>query len=460
MSNSFSYHSASFRDPSGFIFEKEKILYRQVNKSFKEHFDLFISSGFYEKLVQQDLLIPHEIIQENLTGSSEWYTTLKPERIEFISYPWEWSFDMLKDAALLTLRLAKEAVASGMLLKDATPYNIQWHKGRLIFIDSLSFEKYDPEEPWIAYRQFCENFFAPLLLMHYSKNSLQQIMLAYPEGIPLGIAKSLLPIRSKFSIHIYLHIHFHAGIAKKKNTPAPSKTKFSKQKFLNLISSLEIAINKLRTPEQSTAWSAYYEEATQRNDYLEQKKKIIVQWLENLTGIKTAADLGANDGEFSKLLSSKNIHSIAADFDPYCINKLYNQLKAGQEKNIQPLIVDLSNPSPSVGVNNNERDSFISRLHADLALALALVHHLAIGKNIPFEMIADLFQKICSALIIEFVPKEDEKVQLMLANKKDIYPGYTAENFEKAFGNYFKVIKKESITGSGRTLYLMTRHEG
>ncbi|HMK24724.1 MAG TPA: hypothetical protein VK483_01750 [Chitinophagaceae bacterium] len=460
MSNSFTYHPSSFRDPSGFIFEKEKILYRQVNQSFKEHFDLFISSGFYEKLVKQGLLIPHETINENLTGSSEWYTTLKPEKIEFISYPWEWSFDMLKDAALLTLRLAKEAAAPGMVLKDATPYNIQWQRGRLIFIDSLSFEKYNPEEPWIAYRQFCESFLAPLLLMHYSKNSLQQIMLAYPEGIPLAVAKSLLPWRTKFSLHVYLHIHLHASVAKRKNAASPSKQKFSKQKFLNLISSLEILINKLRLPEQSTAWSAYYEEASQRNDYLEQKEKVIWQWLEKLPGIKTAADLGANDGQFSRMLSVKNIQTIAADFDPYCINKLYNQLKASTEKNIQPLIVDLSNPSPAIGVNNNERSSFIARLHVDLALALALIHHLVIGKNIPFEMIADLFQKTCSTLIIEFVPKEDEKVQLMLANKKDIYPAYTAENFEKAFGKYFRLVKKETIPGSGRTLYLMTRHEG
>ncbi len=300
MSNSFTYHPSSFRDPSGFIFvrhtadsfgEKENILYRQVNKIFKEHFDLFISSGFYEKLVQQQILIPHTIINENLAGSNDWYATLKPERIEFISYPWEWSFDMLKDAALLTLRLAREAAASGMVLKDATAYNIQWQKGRLIFIDSLSFEKYDPEQPWIAYRQFCENFLAPLLLMHYSKNSLHQLLLAYPEGVPLAIASPLLPGRSKLSLHTYLHIHLHAKLAKRKKSASSSKQKFSKQKFLDLISSLEIVINKLRLPHQSTAWSGYYEEASQRNDYLEQKKKIISQWLDNLPGLKTAADL-------------------------------------------------------------------------------------------------------------------------------------------------------------------------
>ncbi len=460
MSNHMTNHPSSFRDPSGFIFEKDNMLFRQVNKVFKEHFDLFISSGLYEKWVKQQVMIPHERVIVNLTGSPEYYTILKPEKIGFISYPWEWSFDMLKDAALLTLQLVKEALSSGMVLKDATPYNIQWHKGRLLFIDSLSFEKYNPEEPWIAYRQFCENFLAPLLLMHYSKNSLQQLFLAYPEGIPLAVARSLMPGRSRFSLHTYLHIHLHAKVANRKSSAPASKTKFSRQKFLNLIKSLELLINKLRLPEQTTAWSSYYEEASGRNDYLEQKKKIITQWLDTMPSLKTAADLGANDGEFSRLLSAKNIQTIAADFDPFCINKLYNRLKAGKEKNIQPLIVDLSNPSPAIGVNNRERDSFLSRLQVDLALALALVHHLAIGKNIPFEMIAEFFHKICSTIIIEFVPKEDEKVQMMLAGKKDIYTNYSAESFEKAFGRFFKIIHKETIPGTGRTLYLATRHEG
>ena len=141
MQANFIHHPSSYRDPSGFIFEKNGILYRQVNKVFKEHFDFFITSGCYEKLVKKNWLIPHEMISQNLTGDEQWYETLQPEKLSFISYPYEWSFDMLKDAALLTLDLLKEALASGMILKDATPYNIQWHNGKLVFIDSLSFEK-------------------------------------------------------------------------------------------------------------------------------------------------------------------------------------------------------------------------------------------------------------------------------------------------------------------------------
>ncbi|MES1198011.1 MAG: hypothetical protein ABUL41_01915, partial [Chitinophagaceae bacterium] len=338
---------------------------------------------------------------------------------------------------------------------DATPYNIQWNKGKLVFIDTLSFEKYD-ETPWIAYRQFCESFLGPLLIMHYSKMALPQLLLGWPEGIPLPVIQSLLPGRSRFSFHTYLHIHLHAKIsAGKKNVPASEK--FSKQKLLNLISSLEILINKLKLTPQQTAWSDYYDEASQRKDYLEQKKKIIDNWIKELPGIKTAADLGANEGEFSKLLASKNIEIIAADFDSYCINKLYNEIKKKGDKNIQPLVLDISNPSPSIGVNNEERMSFIQRTKVDMVLALAVIHHLAIGKNIPFSLIAEMFGSLSKYLIIEFIPKEDPKVKAIFLYKKDIYKDYNEQEFIRKFESIFIVSLKQKITGTNRTLFLMMR---
>ena len=206
MPASFKTHASSYRDPSGFIFKKEEVLYRQVNKIFKADFDLFINSGCYQSFAGKGWLIPHETIPENFTNTDDWYLTLKPANIPFISYPYEWSFDMLKDAALLTLNLLKESLQYGLILKDATPYNIQFLGSRPVFIDTLSFEKYEEQEPWIAYRQFCECFLSPLLLSSYSKQPLQQLMLAYPEGIPLAITRSLLPWRSKFSLYTYLHL--------------------------------------------------------------------------------------------------------------------------------------------------------------------------------------------------------------------------------------------------------------
>ncbi|MDP4261562.1 MAG: SAM-dependent methyltransferase [Bacteroidota bacterium] len=458
MSNSLLHHPSSYRDPSGFIFEKEAVLYRQVNISFKDHFDHFIQSGCYQELVKKKFLIPHEIIAENLTGSGDQYVTIRPERVEWISYPYEWCFAMLKDAALLTLQLVKESLSFDMILKDATPYNIQWHKGELVFIDTLSFEKYE-EAPWIAYRQFCESFLGPLLIMHYSKKQLPELMLAWPDGIPLLIVSSLLPKRSRFSLYTYLHIHLHAKYSLKKKGENATVKNFSKQKLLNLIASLESLIHRLKIPVQGSTWSGYYEEASGRQDYLEQKKKITRDWIKGMNEVKTAADLGANKGEFSKLLAAENIPVVAADFDPYCIHELYSSLKTAGERNILPLVLDLGKPSPAIGVNNEERSSFITRSKFDLLLALALIHHLAIGKNIPFEMVADLFRRMGKQLIIEFIPKEDDKIKLLLSRKKDIYPGYNEVNFIKAFGKYFSIIDKKIIPGSGRILFLMQRHE-
>lgn len=446
-------HPSSYRDPSGYIFEKEGLLYRQVNQCFKEDFESFISSGCFAHFVKKGLLIPHEQIAENLTGDQEWYTTLKPTKVSFISYAWEWSFDMLKDAALLTLQIAREALQFDMILKDATPYNIQWHKGKFILIDSLSFEKYK-NQPWVAYRQFCEGFLAPLLLMHYRKYSLQQLQLAWPDGVPLDLTQRLLPWRSKLSIHTYLHIHLHAKLSRKENKPGKAPI-FDKQKILKLFASLETLISSLHLPEQASTWSGYYTEASQRNDYLHEKKEIIFKWISVTEGVKSAVDIGANEGEFSKLLAAKSISTIAADFDPYCINRLYSKIKGTKEINIQPLILDIANPGPAIGVNLEERQSFYQRCRVDMVLALALIHHLVIGKRIPLEKVARMFSTIGDCLIVEFVPYEDEKVQLMLQTKTGNFPYYSQQDFENAFARYFYIEKKESIGKSGRTLFLM-----
>jgi hypothetical protein len=447
-------HPSSYRDPSGFVFEKNGVLYRQVNIVYKENYDRLIQSGCHDHLVKSGWLIPHEVVTDSAPGSDH-YVTIKPERVAYISYPYEWSFEMLKDAALLTLGIAKESLNYGMILKDASPYNIQWHHGRFIFIDTLSFEKFE-ETPWIAYRQFCENFLGPLLIMHYAKKQMPGLLLAWPDGIPLDIVKSLLPKRSRFSLYTYLHIHLNANLSQKK--PADKTATLSKEKLVNVLASLEGLVNKLKLPSHQSVWSGYYEEAEMRDDYLAEKKSIVDNWVNEMKDPITAADLGANEGEFSKQLAAKKIYTIAADMDPWCIHRLYQDVKIAGEKYIQPLVIDLANPSPAIGLNNEERDSFTKRVNTDLLLALALVHHLAIGKNIPLSSIAQMFCKIAKKAVVEFIPKEDEKVQLMLQRKKDIYTDYDESNFVTAFEKYFTIIDKKPVARSGRTLYLMQRN--
>jgi hypothetical protein len=409
-------------------------------------------------LVKKGLLIPHEEIAENLSGLDHWHKTLKPQKIPFISYPYEWSFDMLKAAALLTLQLVEECIPFGVMLKDATPYNVQWLDGKFIFIDSLSFEKYDASKPWIAYRQFCETFLAPLSLMRFSKQPLQPMLLAWPDGIPISVAKSLLPWRSRFFFYTFLHIHLHERFSAATRSSQNPKTAFTEKKLTNLISSLRSMIQASEWKGKQTVWENYYAEASQRADYLQLKKNIIGQWLDELKEAGSAVDLGANDGEFSFLLSQRNIQTISCDLDHTAINNLYKKITTEKIKNILPLVMDLSHPSPAIGLNNKERNSFIERMKADLGFALALIHHLAIGKNIPFSKIAELFAAMTRYLIIEFVPKQDEKVQYMLQQKKDVYADYSEEDFVKSFSQIFSIQKKQAIGDSGRTLYLMRKN--
>jgi hypothetical protein len=448
-------HPSSYRDPSGFIFLKDGIVYRQVNLSFRDQYEKFMQSGCYDHFVSEGWMIPHTRIDRHLSGVGNWYTTIQPEQIPFISYPYEWSFNMLKDAALLTLRLARESLRYGLILKDASPFNIQFHRGRMVFIDSLSFDLYDEKKPWIAYRQFCECFLAPLLLSHYSRQPVQSMMLTYPGGIPLSLASALLPWRTRLSLHPYLHIHLHART--KSDQQTKRREHFSKKKLENILSSLEIVVRACRVPAAKTAWSDYYPEAGSRDDYLESKKSVIGGWLEKLT-YRSAADLGANTGAFTELFSEQASPCIAADADPYCMDALYLAQKNTGHR-IHPLVIDLSNPSPSIGFNNQERSSFKQRMQGiELVMALALVHHLAIAKNIPLDMLAGFFSSLAHRyLVIEFIPRSDEKVQLLLLNREDIFDRYTQEEFERSFGEHFRLVEKTAISHSGRFLYLFEK---
>ncbi len=448
---------SSFRDPAGYVFRQENIYYRLITEAGKISYDGLMNSGLYATLTQKKILLPHTEMPASFQGPAG-YKIIQPEQLPFITYHWEWPFALLQDAALLTLETAKLALDHGMVLKDATPYNIQWHNGDLTFIDTLSFEPYKEGQPWIAYRQFCESFLSPLLLMHYRKHSLHSLQLGWPDGIPLQITRSLLPWKSRFSVLTWMHIHLHSRYAAKPGGQKDKTAVVSLAKFRQLLSSLEMLIRSLKLEDEGTTWGDYYTEAATRNDYLDQKEKIIESWTRELTGINNAVDFGANNGSFSQPLAAKGIFTVAADGDPVAINKLYKKIRAGNLKNLLPLIVDFTNPSPAMGLGNEERASFLQRIGTNnLGLCLAFIHHLCIGKNIPLERVAALMALSCKQLIIEFVPKEDEKVQALLILKKDIYTDYTIDAFEAAFHPYFNNQEIKKIPGSARTLYLMIR---
>ncbi|RYY55328.1 MAG: SAM-dependent methyltransferase [Chitinophagaceae bacterium] len=458
MSTGYQLHPASYRDPAGFIFRKHGTIYRQVNQSGAADYQALMDSGAYDSFTSKGWLVKHTGLNEKLTGTGEWYTTLRPEPVAITSYPWEWSFGMLKDSALLTLKLATESLQYGLSLKDATPFNTQWLNGRLVFIDTLSFEKYDEQLPWVAYRQFCETYLSPLLLMHYSKQPLQGIMAAYPDGIPLAITASLLPFRSRFRIPVALHIHLHARMSRTQS-PArdPGKQRFSRTRMTNLLGNLQSLVQNLRLEERPTTWLDYYGEAGDRAGYLPAKKKLVEEWLSGLPDVKAITDLGANEGEFSLIAAAGDRQVLCTDMDPFCINRIYSRINATPILNIQPMVLDLSNPSPAAGFSNEEYPSFITRARADLVMALALVHHLCLGRNIPPDRLAAFLATMGKRLLVEYVPADDPKSLQLLEHKKDSPANYNRESLLAAFLLYFDMEKQSPITGSGRELWLMVK---
>jgi hypothetical protein len=444
-------HPASFRDPSGFVFQWNDSYYRQVNKVYSQDYDLLVNSGLLELLVEKKLIIPHIETEEIIAEPVNWYKTLKPQLVPFISYPYEWCFDQLKDAALLTIKIVKTALDHGMILKDATPYNIQFLDGRPVLIDTLSFEKYNANKAWVAYRQFCNMFLFPLYLEHYLKTDIQKTLVVYPDGIPVEITSKSLPLKSRASVGVWLHVYLQNTVTRNAGT-RKEEEKFSKKKLLNLVNHLEATIYNLRNRTISSAWKNYYAETIISKNYLNGKEKIFRKLLDELEA-DTVLDLGANDGYFSKIIAEKGTQVIAVDNDSRSICALYES----KNKNILPLILDVANPSPSTGFDNAERPDFFKRIKADAVVALALIHHLVIGRNISLGVLATWLHGISKKLIIEFVPRDDEKVQQMLTSRKDIFGSYTEPDFESAFSRYFIIRHKENVPGTTRLIYLMEK---
>ena len=447
---------ASFRDPSGFLFSRGGILYRQVNQKYRADYSLLMESGLYDNLVKAGLLVRHEEVDEQAEDLAQAYKVIRPQKVNFISYPYEWSFSQLKDAALATLSIQRRAMKHGMSLKDASAYNIQFHEGKACLIDTLSFEAYSEGAPWVAYKQFCQHFLAPLALMSKVDVRLSQLLRIHIDGVPLDIASRLLPTATRFNFGLATHIHWHAKAqARYAGEKVKARTNgMSQQALIGLIENLKNTVQAFDWKPVGTDWGEYYTFTNYSDSAFEEKKRILNDWVEKISPT-SVWDMGANTGVFTRIAAGKGIPSVSFDIDPAAVEKNYRQAKTAKEKYILPLVMDLTNPSPSLGWNNHERDSLTSRAPADMVFALALIHHLAISNNVPLLQVAEFFHGLGKWLAIEFVPKSDSQTQKLLASREDIFDQYTIEGFERCFGEYFDIREKTTVAGSERVLYLM-----
>ena len=455
-----SKESSSFRDPNGYIFYYKGEPYRYVSMEYAEVYQQFIDTGLYNNLVLNSLIIPHEEVDEPKINTARCYKILKPEVVDFISYPYEWCFSQYKDAALAMLKIQKIALDHNMSLKDSSAFNIQFVNGKFVLIDTLSFQIFEDGKPWVAYRQFCKHFLAPLTLMSLVDVRLGQLMSNYIDGIPLDLVKKLLPISSNLKFGIFIHINLHSLMQKKHANSTKEKTKtlkiFGKHAFYGLIESLEKSISQLTLKSNEQNWENYYTDLQLDKDYRELKIEMVKQYLD-IAKPKKLWDLGANTGLYSRIAVDKGISAISFDSDYNCVEKNYLLIKERKEKNHLSLYNDITNPSSALGWANKERKSLTERGPVELILALAFIHHLAISNNLPFEKVASFLSSLCTWLIIEFVPKSDPMVMKLLSSREDIFPNYSCEEFESVFCNYFSIEQKYLLKPSSRIIYLFQR---
>lgn len=463
------------------MFSRGGTLLRQVNQSYREPYERLKASGLYDALTGQGLLVRHEEIDELPAEPLSGYKVLRPQVVPFISYPYEWCFGQLKAAALATLAIQKSAMSRGMSLKDASAYNIQFLEDQPIFIDTLSFEYHVEGRPWIAYRQFCQHFLAPLLLMRHGHAGHGLLSRIHLDGIPLDVAGSMLPLTSWFRFPSLVHVHLHAWMqarpahGRTAQSPAdagsataasaPAYKPSGKNALRGLLDNLEAAVEALSLPRRPSIWAGYYSETNYSPRAFASKQDLVARLLGKAGSrprrVPMAApvvwDMGANTGVFSRLAAAQGMRTLAFDLDPVAVEINYREVVRKQERKVLPLVMDLSNPSPGIGWRNQERMSLSDRGPADIVMALALIHHLAIGNNLPFDRIVRCLADLGQSILIEFVPRSDSQVGRLLASRRGGFPEYTREAFENSFLADFDLVERVDIEDSERSLYLFEK---
>lgn len=459
MTSNNTAHEASFRDPSGHLFYDGDILRRSILPIYFKQYKQLTESGFFDTLSRKRLLIPHKE-----TSVSETEIIITPEVIPFITNPYEWSFEQYKQAALLTLRIQKYALTKGFILKDASAYNVTMFEGKPIFIDTLSFDFYEEGTPWRAYKQFITHFLGPLALAKYHGTDIFKMMQTHIDGIPVKLIASVLPGKSKLSSTLYTNIHLLAKMEGKHSEDYKAETKVAKLSLKaqnNILDSLYEYIKKLSLNE-ATEWGDYYTKTNYDAQAFEAKKKLITSWVAPLDA-KRIIDVGGNDGTFARALGS-DAHLIVTDIDANAVDQNFAKAQQNKEQNMLAFVCDVLQPVPGVGFNNTERNSLIERLQSyapDVTMALALIHHITLSGNVPFEKTAAFFASFSTYLVIEFPKREDSWVTSLLVRKRefiDHFDFYNEANFEAGFKHYFELEKKETIQGTSRVLYLFKKN--
>jgi SAM-dependent methyltransferase len=453
----------SFRDPESRVFYLGGEVYRALSPEGRDDFEALASSGLYERAQEDGRLVRTERVEDpgDLPTPlvKERAAVLRHERIPFVSYPYEWPFSMLKDAAVLQLDLLQDALAEDLVLKDSSPYNVQFRGGRPVFVDVGSFERLREGEPWIGYRQFCMLFLYPLLLQSLKGVRFQPLLRGSVDGIEPLQMRGMMSGRDRFRRGVFSHVFLHARLEQRYADRAAEvrhelkRAGVKKELLAANVRKMRRLVERLRWEPPKGVWVAYGE----RNTYTDEdttRKEAFVREAAASGRFRLAWDMGCNNGRYARIAAEGADYVVAFDADPGPVELLYRSLREEGEERILPLTVNLADPSPGLGWRGLERMPLEGRGSPDLVLALALLHHVSITANVPVREVIDWLASLGCSVVIEFPTREDPMVEKLLSRKREgLHPDYELGYFERCLAEAFDVERRERLASGTRLLY-------
>lgn len=444
------FDPASFKDPAGRVFHYDGHVYRTMAPEAASFFKHLLTSGSLQDLFDDGLMVECRLVnvaEIGLDPATYGETVLDQQRVDLITYPYEWSFSMLQDAALVTLDMMERCLAKGLILKDATAYNVTFHEGRMVFIDTLSIAKYEEGRPWVGLYQFTREFLLPLMMTAYKGMETHDWQRGALSGLDLASCSDLFGLRDIVRPGVFKHIKlqnwlnkaFSNSKAAEGSSGAKNSPKVPKEALVSLVRNLRKTIRKMNYRPAHSVWVDYDSNLPYLETDTRTKADIVQAYLSDMPGGSLLVDLGCNVGRFSKLAGDGCTHVVGLDIDPACIDRFYRDIRSSDRSRYIPMVGNLLNPSPAIGWNLEERRSLFDRVRGDRFCALALIHHLCISGNIPIENFVTVLRRIADKGIVEWVDKSDPMVQKLLSKREDVFDDYTWDTFERAIGTHFEI---------------------
>jgi hypothetical protein len=451
----------SFRDPASRVFIDDDRVWRALSKEALADYEALAATRFFADALARGDLVPTELV-EDAPVPGDWAAALRHERIDVLSYPYEWPFEMLRDAARLQLALTRQALAEGVITKDASSYNVQFVGSKPVFIDVGSFERLRRSEPWPGYRQFCELFLNPLLIQQVLDLPFQPLLRGHLDGIPPAQAAALLEGRGRLQRGVFTHVKLHARAERKyadadreRDVRAELKRAGFGPRLIDAqLHNLQKAIEELDRKMSASTWSGYGDRAHYTDRDLAAKEAFVTAAVQ-AGAPRIVLDLGANDGRFSRLAADNGAaYVVAVDSDELVVDRLYRELRDKGDERILPLVIDVADPSPALGWRTRERAAFVDRVRPDLVLCLAVVHHLALTNTVPFDEIVAFLADFGAPLVVEFPHRDDPMAARLLGRKRvGLFDAYDVPQWEHALATRFSVTQTEVLPSGTRTLY-------